>query len=747
MRSLIPIFIFTFACSEPLESDWTSGKQVVTNESHVRQAARTATSGRVIHAVTHAPIEGARVTLVGTQFTALSNATGEYVLPHRPGFDWVEVTADTFDASNTRVGTDTRLWPMQLSDNDAWRILRRRQVAVDSDDLDDPDLRPEARTLLSHLRDTGRWTPSVLGPRRVLKQALQPPPTIRIYRRGPENNSCQGRVDVIPLEEYVKGVVPHEWIPSWHDESLRAGGIVARSYAWGWIEAGGKYDCADLDDTTRSQVYREDRTTRASAAVDSTAGVGVVRDGAVIRAEYSAENGDPTAFGVDEPLCAGRELFGHGRGMCQWGSQRWATQRGKAAEWMVEHYYPGATAGGGLPTARQVQLELRQRIVRIDEVECPTPASMFNCADFVNQGWSNGLFDLFVDHQVEFSVELTNTGSAIAQGVIFELETSGPEITVEQIRATGSHVSQNTGQHRFNLGDIGPGQTTTIALTLRGARYSIPTGQPVRLRGWVAQIEGVYEKVSWSDPPSRNEGQSYNGGELRSLTEMDVFDPRRWTWSSGQPDMHEGWLPVRGVESLVATSAGLTTAGLQVSPEANVALIESPYLPATAEPIRRIHFRRTPSVAARLWWRRAGEAFSGNQIIVLSETETALAPGDLPANVQQIRLEVSGATRIEALELNLTDPSVTPDLGTNDTPPDTSVPVGDAGVNRLDGRVATGSDVLIDNDPPLSPSGRPAGRALQSRSTGGCNAAEGPPTWTLWALLLTLGLTRRRHPR
>ena len=107
------------------------------------------------------------------------------------------------------------------------------------------------------------------------KQSVEAPASIRIYRRGPENNSCEGRVDVIPLEEYVRGVVPHEWIPSWHPESLRAGAIAARSYAWGWILAGGKYDCADLDDTTRSQVYEETRNARADVAVMETTGVGI----------------------------------------------------------------------------------------------------------------------------------------------------------------------------------------------------------------------------------------------------------------------------------------------------------------------------------------------------------------------------------------------------------------------------------------------------------------------------------------
>ena len=186
------------------------------------------------------------------------------------------------------------------------------------------------------------------------------------------------------MEEYVKGVVPHEWIPSWTDESLRAGSIAARSYAWGWILSGGKYDCADLDDTTRSQVYKDDRNSRASGLVDTTRGVGIIRNGQIVTTEYSAENGDPTAFGVAEPLCTGRELFGHGRGMCQWGTQRWSSQRGQTAEWMVEHYFPDATVSGmQAPTA---QVELKQRFSRIDDVSCPEPENMYRCADFVRQG-------------------------------------------------------------------------------------------------------------------------------------------------------------------------------------------------------------------------------------------------------------------------------------------------------------------------------------------------------------------------
>ena len=245
--------------------------------------------GRVIHGVSLKGLGGVEVQLSGTLLRTMTDESGRYRIPHRDGFHFVEVSAPDFEHSITKVGTDTRLWPESMSDEEAWTVLRRRGAGLDSDDLGDPDLRPEAREIIRTSREMAarHATPQAGGDSStVFKQQLVPPDSIRIYRRGPENNSCQGRVDVIPFEDYVKGVVPHEWIASWADESLRAGSIAARSYAWGWINAGGKYDCADLDDSTRSQVYREDRTSRASAAVESTRGPAVVENGAVIRSVF-----------------------------------------------------------------------------------------------------------------------------------------------------------------------------------------------------------------------------------------------------------------------------------------------------------------------------------------------------------------------------------------------------------------------------------------------------------------------------
>ena len=126
------------------------------------------------------------------------------------------------------------------------------------------DIRPEALELI-RAREA---TPSEAQVPTLF--AWQPPATIRVWRRGLDGStaSCSGRVDVIPFEKYVKGVLPHEWIRSWHGESLRAGAIAIRTYAANWIANGGKYTCADLDDTTASQVYKDEFFAVTDSAVE-----------------------------------------------------------------------------------------------------------------------------------------------------------------------------------------------------------------------------------------------------------------------------------------------------------------------------------------------------------------------------------------------------------------------------------------------------------------------------------------------
>lgn len=223
------------------------------------------------------------------------------------------------------------------------------------------DLRPSAIALIEAVqRQRGLATSALFRGARSPLSVISPPETIRVWRRAVDGStsSCDGRVDVIPFEQYVKGVLPAEWVPTWQPASLQAGAVAIRTYAAWWVAAGGKYLCSDVDDTTASQVYKDKTTPLTSAAVDATAGLYVVdAAGDLVFAEYSAENSDPTEFGVVEPYCTGQPRNGHGRGLCQWGSQRWVVNELRSFDWIVLHYYPGSAIydsneeSGDLPDA------------------------------------------------------------------------------------------------------------------------------------------------------------------------------------------------------------------------------------------------------------------------------------------------------------------------------------------------------------------------------------------------------------
>lgn len=312
----------------------------------------------VADTIDRAAIAGATIRVGGMEITARTDASGVAVVRVPPGSYGLVASApgyrDVATTASTELDASIRLFPDTPSAVAVDSFLDERSIGRSlRDDPDDPALRPEVRAFLRGEIDEAELTRNFVvdGDIAGTRLALDAPPaTVRIWRRSIDgaSESCAGRIDVIALEDYVKGVLPHEWIRSWHDQSLTAGSLAIRTYVWNWVLRGGKYDCADLDDTTRSQVYADDRDARASAAVDTTSGMGITRGGPLVSGEYSAENANPTADGISDPLCAGHALFGHGRGMCQWGTQRWALD-GRDYLWMAEHYWPGAVVEGGTP--------------------------------------------------------------------------------------------------------------------------------------------------------------------------------------------------------------------------------------------------------------------------------------------------------------------------------------------------------------------------------------------------------------
>jgi stage II sporulation protein D len=110
-----------------------------------------------------------------------------------------------------------------------------------------------------------------------------------VHRRG-------GRLVVVnklPLDRYLRGVVPWEMPDDWHPQALRAQAVVARSYALATLKPGTLYD---LYADTRSQVYGgiEAEAPTTNRAVGATAGRVLFWNGRVATTFYHSTSGGRT---------------------------------------------------------------------------------------------------------------------------------------------------------------------------------------------------------------------------------------------------------------------------------------------------------------------------------------------------------------------------------------------------------------------------------------------------------------------
>ena len=105
-------------------------------------------------------------------------------------------------------------------------------------------------------------------------------------------------IDVLPLEQYLWGVVPAEMPSSWLPDALEAQAVAARSYALATRQLAAPFD---VYSDTRSQMYlglgAEQPST--TAAVNATAGQVVLYKGAIATTVYSSSSGGETSSSVD----------------------------------------------------------------------------------------------------------------------------------------------------------------------------------------------------------------------------------------------------------------------------------------------------------------------------------------------------------------------------------------------------------------------------------------------------------------
>ena len=205
---------------------------------------------------------------------------------------------------------------------------------------------------------------------------------VKITRDG------SGSVRSMPLEEYLRGVVPSEIPASSGAAALQAQAIAARTYAYHKMLTRANQPW-DVDDTTANQAYKASNSdSRTDAAIRATAHTILAHAGKVLdTCVYTAANGGRTVSAKerwgnarayltakDDPYDrrAGYAKSGHGVGMSQRGAQQMAKE-GLACAAILAYYYPGATlqkiegsTSAPLPPAMAVKISLKKGCVGED---------------------------------------------------------------------------------------------------------------------------------------------------------------------------------------------------------------------------------------------------------------------------------------------------------------------------------------------------------------------------------------------
>ncbi len=157
-----------------------------------------------------------------------------------------------------------------------------------------------------------------------------------------------GIVVVMPMDEYVKGVVPREMPPYWPAEALKAQAVAARSYAA--TSQRHLHEGADVCTTQHCQVWGATHYETTDRAVDQTHNVAATYAGNIISAFYFGHCDGRTrnsedVWTVPLPYLRSVEcpipypaMFGHGVGMCQQGARVLAEQGNGYAD-ILMHYY------------------------------------------------------------------------------------------------------------------------------------------------------------------------------------------------------------------------------------------------------------------------------------------------------------------------------------------------------------------------------------------------------------------------
>lgn len=117
---------------------------------------------------------------------------------------------------------------------------------------------------------------------------------------GRYKKSGVSAINIVPMDEYLYGVLPAEMVTSWHIEALKAQAVVSRTYALrkgkGFSSDSNVATPYILNDTTSSQVYKgyQREEARTNQAVDETKGQYLYYGDQLVDATFFSTSGGAT---------------------------------------------------------------------------------------------------------------------------------------------------------------------------------------------------------------------------------------------------------------------------------------------------------------------------------------------------------------------------------------------------------------------------------------------------------------------
>ncbi|MBU0553560.1 M23 family metallopeptidase [Myxococcota bacterium] len=449
----------------------------------------------------------------------------------------------------------------------------------------------------------------------------------------------------------------------------------------------------------------------------------------------------------------------------------------------------------------------------------PARACLYaSCEDFARGGRSAGVWDAWVEEEITWEIIVENRGEgytaaeADADAAISLRYEIPPAFTVSRYLIESDHPAMDQRSWRRNdamdnahnpqedspggaatlrLNGFSPGESKRVRLWLI-AQGRTPQA-PAALRAWINHIRDYYgERDGWEDAVEVNNGQSFNGGDLRVEARMDVLDPRAFLFDSSDPAFIEGWraCDLNATGALMAQNDALMINVLGGAP-----CVESPLFSAAAPGRIRVVLSGLSAASGaygELFWatedeprfnadRYARFALSGEAATLEFDpgwsgvlTQLRLRPeintDSARLEIHEVRLEDGpappppdmGIVEIDAGEV--WDMGLRPDaLEARDAwatadmiAPDVQEATWDEGAapdhEREDGGEAPWADGseaprLDGGEAPWTDDGLEGG-GLDTRAVGGCQQSGRGPSgaaWLAWALLLGALWRRRRR--